>query len=272
MQPSVENARSSKKLISNPYSSVKYSSVLGLPVAAIRLQDALDSMQRWIERREPNYVCCVPAHAVMEAYDHPELRKVYAESGMNTPDGMAIVWLLRQAGQRQVERVYGPDLLLAACEYGLERGWRHYFYGGTPEAADGLVTRLRAEFAGLQVAGVESPPFRALDDTETEQAAERIRSSRPDIVWVGLGSPKQELWMHDQVTKLGVPVLVGVGAAFDFLSGVKPQAPRWIQRAGLEWLHRLVSEPGRLWKRYLLGYPRFVWLVLMQRLGLVKFD
>ncbi|HWR66604.1 MAG TPA: WecB/TagA/CpsF family glycosyltransferase [Bellilinea sp.] len=227
-------------------------------------------MQSWIERREPNFVCCVPAHAVMEAYDHPELRKVYAESGLNTPDGMAIVWLLRQAGHKQVERVYGPDLLLAACEFGLERGWRHYFYGGTPEAVEGLVTSLRAKFNGLQVAGEESPPFRVLTEFETEEASTRIWSTTPDIVWVGLGSPKQEQWMHDQVAKLNVPVLVGVGAAFDFLSGVKQQAPRWMRRTGLEWLHRLVSEPGRLWKRYLLGYPRFVWLVLMERLGLLK--
>ncbi len=246
--------------------------ILGLPISTIRMADTLTRLQGWIERREPNYVCCVPAHVVMEVYDHPELRQVYAESGLNTPDGMAIVWLLRQAGHKQVERVYGPDLLLAACEYGLKLDWRHYFYGGTPEAADGLVTRLCAKFAGLKVVGVESPPFRSLNKMETDEATARIRSTMPDIVWVGLGSPKQEQWMHDHIHTLGVPVLVGVGAAFDFLSGKKPQAPRWVQHIGLEWLYRLVNEPQRLWRRYLLGYPRFIRLLLMQRLGLLKID
>ena len=246
--------------------------ILNLPVSAIRMHDALSAFQGWIENHEPNYVCCVPAHAVMEAYDHPELRKVYTESGLNTPDGMAIVWLLRRVGHKQVERVYGPDLLLAACEYGLTQGWRHYFYGGTPKAVEMLVSKLSKRFPDLQVAGVESPPFQTLDEMETDEAVERIQSTAPDIVWVGLGSPKQEQWMHDHVGKLGIPVLVGVGAAFDFLSGAKPQAPRWIQRAGLEWLYRLVSEPRRLWKRYALGYPRFVWLVMMERLGWLKFD
>jgi len=252
--------------------NIANSQVLNITISTLTMASTLAKFQIWIENREPNYVCCVPAHAVMEVYDHPELRKVYAESGLNTPDGMAIVWLLRQAGHKQVERVYGPDLLLAACEFGLRPGWKHYFYGGTPEAAHGLASKLCARFPGLQVVGVESPPFQALDELETEEATERIRSTTPDIVWVGLGSPKQEQWMHDQVTKLGVPVLVGVGAAFDFLSGVKPQAPRWMQRSGLEWLHRLATEPKRLWKRYLLGYPRFVWLVLMERLGLLKYD
>lgn len=246
--------------------------ILGLPVFAITMADALNAMQSWIDNHEPQYICCVPAHAVMEAYDHPELRKVYTESGLNTPDGMVIVWLLRWAGHPEVERVYGPDLLLRACEYGLTHGWRHYFYGGTQTAVDALKIRLANRFPSLKVAGAETPPFRPLTTNEEEEAVARIRAAAPDIVWVGLGSPKQEQWMYDHVESLGVPVLVGVGAAFDFLSSVKPQAPRWVQHSGMEWLYRLVSEPRRLWKRYLLGYPRFVCLVTLQRLGLLRFD
>lgn len=234
------------------------------------MQDVLGVIQGWIERREPHYVCCVPAHAVMEAYDHPEIRDVYAESGLNTPDGMAIVWLLHQAGYKQVERVYGPDLLLAACGYGLDHGWSHYFYGSSPEAVAKLVENLKKRFPGLRVAGFESPPFRMLTTPEENETVQRINAAEPDILWVSLGSPKQEEWMNRHTSLITSPVLVGVGAAFDFLSGVKPQAPRWIQRIGLEWFYRLISEPKRLWKRYILGYPRFVWLIFMQSLGLIK--
>jgi len=137
-------------------------------------------------------------------------------------------------------------------------------------AIEKLTASLQERFPGLDVAGKESPPFRTLTPEEDEEILARIRESKADIVWVGLGSPKQEKWMHEHFEQLGAPVLVGVGAAFDFLSGSKPQAPHWIQRIGLEWLYRLVSEPQRLWKRYLLGYPRFVWLVLMQRFGLLR--
>lgn len=234
------------------------------------MQDALDVMQRWINQRTPNYVCCIPAHAVMDAYDQPGLREVYAKSGLNTPDGMAIVWLLRQAGYKQVGRVYGPDLLLATCAFGLEIGWRHYFYGGTPVAVEKLAVVLQERFPGLKIAGVESPPYRALTDEEDVETIGRINLAKPDIVWVGLGSPKQEQWMHEHVGRIDAPVLVGIGAAFDFISGTKPQAPGLVQRMGLEWFYRLISEPRRLWKRYVLGYPRFIWLVLMERFGLLR--
>jgi N-acetylglucosaminyldiphosphoundecaprenol N-acetyl-beta-D-mannosaminyltransferase len=245
--------------------------ILGVGVHAIRIADALRVMQAWIEQRQANYVCCAPAHAIMECYDHPDLRPVYNHSGLTTPDGMPIVWLVRWAGHKQVARVYGPDLLLAACQDGLERGWRHYFYGGAPGVPERLVQRLRDRFPELQVTGIESPPFRELDTAEQADAVERIRAAQADILWLGLGSPRQERWMAANVEQLGVPVQVGVGAAFDFLSGNKPQAPRWMQRSGLEWLFRLFSEPRRLWKRYLLGYPRFVTLVLLQKMGLKRY-
>lgn len=251
-----------------PYSNIDQYPILGLPVSAINMQDVLDVIHGWIQREESHYICCVPAHAVMDNYDHPELHKVYTESGLNTPDGMAIVWLLRRAGFKQVERVYGPDLMVEACAYGLDHGWRHYFYGGTPETVKRLADVLQERFPGLQITGIESPPFRALTPEEDEQAAIRINAARPDIVWVGLGSPKQEQWMHEHIKQLEVSVLAGVGAAFDFLSGTKPQAPRWVQRLGLEWFYRLVSEPRRLWKRYILGYPRFIWLIIKKMAGL----
>jgi N-acetylglucosaminyldiphosphoundecaprenol N-acetyl-beta-D-mannosaminyltransferase len=233
------------------------------------MEDALTTISTWIDRCQPNYVCCIPAHTVINCYDHPELRDVFESSGLNTPDGMAIVWLLRQAGFQQVERVYGPDLLLAACQRGLTPGWKHYFYGGAPEVVSALVEILSFRYPGLKIAGYESPPYRELTSVEEAKMIARIQAAKPDILWVGLGSPKQEIWMHDHLSALQVPVLIGVGAAFDFLAGSKPQAPLWMQRSGLEWFYRLVSEPRRLWKRYILGYPRFVFLVLLQRLGLL---
>lgn len=246
-------------------------SILGVKVSAINMEMALGQMALWILSRQKGYVCVTPAHAIMDCYDQPELRRIYNHSGLTTPDGMAVVWLLRWLGHQQVERVYGPDLLLAACEHFVESGVRHYFYGAEPGVAERLAARLKEQIPGLVVAGIESPPFRALTAEEDDAVAERIRAASPDIVWVGIGSPRQEMWMAEHLDRLDVPVLVGVGAAFDFLSGNKPQAPRWMQRSGLEWLFRLASEPVRLWRRYVLGYPLFVVLVTLQMLGLRKF-
>ncbi len=176
-------------------------------------------------------------------------------------DGMPLVWLSRLKGARAIDRVYGPDALLAFCEHGLTRGWRHFFYGGTPESVGRLTNRLQARFPGLQVAGSHAPPFRPLTDVEKADVIEQINSANPDLVWVGLGMPKQELWSAEFQPHLDAPVLLAVGAAFDFHAGTVKQAPHWMQRASMEWLYRLVQEPRRLWRRYLIGNTRFVWLV-----------
>ncbi|NPV77214.1 MAG: WecB/TagA/CpsF family glycosyltransferase [Anaerolineae bacterium] len=244
--------------------------ILGVNVHAVTMELTLSVLEEWIRDRKPHYVCCVPAHSVMECVDHPELQAVFNNSGLSTPDGMAIVWLLRAQGFSRVERVYGPDLLRAACRAGQALGWRHYFYGASPETCEKLVLRLKADFPDLIIAGVESPPYRDLNEDEKIAFIERVRQSRPDILWVALGSPKQERWMSGWVNILDVPVMIGVGAAFDFLAGRKPQALPWIQRMGLEWFFRLLIEPGRLWKRYLLNYPRFVFLVFLSALGFKK--
>jgi N-acetylglucosaminyldiphosphoundecaprenol N-acetyl-beta-D-mannosaminyltransferase len=184
---------------------------------------------------------------------------------------MPLVWLSRLAGNRQVGRVYGPDLLLACCESAREPR-RHFFYGGAAGVPERLVARLRQRFPGLDVAGTISPPFRALTQAESQAIVQDINRTSPDIVWVGLSTPKQERWMAAQRDRLEAPVLIGVGAAFDFHAGLKRQAPPWMQRNGLEWLFRLLTEPRRLWRRYLLNNPLFVWRVLLQRLGWVKYD
>ncbi len=246
--------------------------ILGVHVNAITMADALQAVNSWICSQDPHYICVTPAHTIMECYDHSDLRDIYNHSGLTTPDGMAIVWLLRSKGFCFVERVYGPDLMRKVCQQGVEKGYRHYFYGGAPGVAEKLSAVLQQQYPGLQVVGVDSPPFRKLTAEEVKAEQARIRTANPDIVWVGIGSPRQDIWMSKYIDRLNVPVLVGVGAAFDFLSGNKRQAPGWVQRNGLEWFYRLVSEPRRLWRRYLLGYPRFGVLVVLQALGLLRFE
>ena len=245
--------------------------ILGVGVSVINMPQALETIARWVDDREAHTICVTPAHAIMDVYQDEELRQIYNHSGLTTPDGMAIVWLLKWYGYSAVDRVYGPDLLLAVCEQSVDRGYRHYFYGAAPGVAQQLADSLQARYPGLEVVGVESPPYRPLTLEEDAEVVGRIRDAKPDFVWVGIGSPRQERWMREHLALLDVPVLVGVGAAFDFLSGNKPQAPRWIQRSGLEWLFRLVSEPRRLWRRY-IRYPKFVFLAVLQRLGLISFS
>jgi N-acetylglucosaminyldiphosphoundecaprenol N-acetyl-beta-D-mannosaminyltransferase len=178
------------------------------------------------------------------------------------PDGMPLVWLARRGAAEHVERVYGPDVLIAASDAGQAAGYRHFFYGSTRETLRLLVERLRMRFPGLVVAGTYAPPFGAVSAEEDARIVETINSSGADVVWVGLGMPKQELWIAEHQDRLDAPLLMAVGAAFDFHAGTVKQAPRWMQRSGLEWLYRLAQEPRRLWRRYLLGNLRFAWLVL----------
>jgi N-acetylglucosaminyldiphosphoundecaprenol N-acetyl-beta-D-mannosaminyltransferase len=234
------------------------------------MRQGVQAVDGWVKTREPHYVCVTPAHAVMEARRDPEFRRILNRSSLTTPDGMAIVWLLRWQGHRHVERVYGPDLMLAVCEAGLAKGYRHFLYGGEPGVADKLASRLRARLPGLQIVGALTPGFGQPTAEEDGREVEAIDDSRADIVWVGLSTPKQERWMAAHVGRVNAPVLIGVGAAFDFLSGRKPQAPRWMQRSGLEWLFRLATEPRRLWPRY-RQYPLFVLLAVAQLLGLKRF-
>jgi N-acetylglucosaminyldiphosphoundecaprenol N-acetyl-beta-D-mannosaminyltransferase len=200
----------------------------------------------------------------MESQEDAGLRAIHDAAGLVTPDGMPLVWLGRLAGWRHVRRVYGPDLMLALCERSVTAGYRHFFYGATTSVLERLERRLVARYPGLHIVGRYAPPFRPLTGPEDDAVTRAINESSPDIVWVGLSTPKQERWMAEHVGRLDVPALIGVGAAFDFHAGVKRQAPRWMQRSGLEWVFRLGTEPRRLWRRYLRNNPRFVIQVLRQ--------
>jgi N-acetylglucosaminyldiphosphoundecaprenol N-acetyl-beta-D-mannosaminyltransferase len=245
--------------------------ILGVHISAINMPQAVAAVEDWIARRERQYVCVTPAHVVMDGYWNPEVRGWINQAGLATPDGMGIVWLLKAKGHRSVSRVYGPDLMLTLCEDGLARGRRHYFYGGEPGVAETLAAQLTKRYPGLFVTGTFSPPFRPSTPAEDSAVIQRINDAKADILWIGIGSPRQEQWMAEHLGKINVPVMIGVGAAFDFLSGRKRQAPRWVQRAGMEWLFRLANEPRRLWRRY-AQYPLFFLLVLMQVLRITRYD
>jgi N-acetylglucosaminyldiphosphoundecaprenol N-acetyl-beta-D-mannosaminyltransferase len=232
--------------------------VLGVGVSAISMSMALAAIDEWIHVRAHQYVCVTGVHGVMECQDDGTLREIHNRAGLVTPDGMPLVWMARLLGFRQVERVYGPDLMLAVCARSVDRGYRHFLYGATEAVLDRLHARLAERFPGLRVVGQLAPPFRALTPEEDEVVVRTINASGADIVWVGLSTPKQERWMSAHLGRIESAVMIGVGAAFDFHAGVKRQAPRWMQRSGLEWLFRLGSEPRRLWRRYLRNNPRFV--------------
>ena len=246
--------------------------VLGVGVSAVNMTQALELIDQWVQERRRQYVCVCPVHSVMECRRSEDLRSIFNAAGMVTPDGMPLVWLAHMSGHSNVSRVYGPDLMLSELERSPRTGRRHFFYGGGPGVAELLADRMRARFPGLQVAGVLEPPFAPLDKLCTAETAEVINASRPDVVWIGMSSPKQDRWMACMRPLLEAPVLIAVGAAFDFHSGTVRQAPRWMQRSGLEWAYRLSVDPRRLWRRYLVDNPWFLWEVGLQKAGLKKFD
>jgi len=238
-------------------------SILGVLVNAVNMHSALAQFNDWIKTKTHSYVCVAPAHSIMECVNNPSLLPVFNDADMVTPDGMAIVWLLHLKGFKETRRVYGPDLLSAACNLGIEKNWKHFLFGGGPTVAQKLAGKLQNQIPGLQVAGTYTPPYGRPSDADEITMIELLNNSGADILWVGMSSPWQEVWMHEHLGRINIPVMVGVGAAFDYLSGTKPQAPRWIQRIGMEWLFRLLKEPKRLWPRY-KQYPRFAFLALKE--------
>lgn len=245
--------------------------ILGVGISAISLDLAVRQMASWIDDGSRHYVNICTVHTVMECHQNPVLRNIVNNSGMSTSDGMPLVWLCRYHGHKEATRVYGPDLMLSFCEHSVSRGYRHFFYGGADGVAPELAEELERRYPGLQVAGTHSPPFRAADEREDPEVIERINSTKPDIVWVGLGTPKQDFWVARHRHVLDAPILVAVGAAFDMHTGRLPQAPVWMQRSGLEWLFRLMCEPRRLAYRYLVYNPLFVMHVLAQIGGLRRY-
>jgi N-acetylglucosaminyldiphosphoundecaprenol N-acetyl-beta-D-mannosaminyltransferase len=235
------------------------------------MPQALDQISTWIGNLSRQYVSVCAVHTVMECQWDETMRQAVNRAGLAAPDGMPLVWLGKWKSQVQVSRVYGPDLMLALCKLSTKRGYTHYFYGGASGVPELLAKKLKCRFPGLKVVGTYSPPFHSLTAEEDAHIVEQINQAAPDIVWVGLGTPKQDLWMAAHRKRLNAPVLIGIGAAFDFHTDRIPQAPSWMQHAGLEWLFRLWQEPQRLWYRYLIYNPLFMLLVLLQTIGWRKY-
>jgi N-acetylglucosaminyldiphosphoundecaprenol N-acetyl-beta-D-mannosaminyltransferase len=233
--------------------------ILGVPLALTDYEGTLDWIDATVRHRGRGYICVAATHTVMASREDPALREAVLGADLTVPDGQPLVWALNALGHSLEDRVYGPELMDRACARAAVTGQRIYLYGGrNPGALAQLARELRLRHPGLKLVGGYAPPFRELSDEEEERVARDIDAARPDVVWVGIGVPKQEKWMARMRDRLEAPVLVGVGAAFDFHAGLVPQAPALMQRLGLEWLFRLVQEPRRLWRRYLRYNPRFV--------------
>jgi N-acetylglucosaminyldiphosphoundecaprenol N-acetyl-beta-D-mannosaminyltransferase len=245
--------------------------ILNVPVSAVNMRECIAQINTWIRHKHRAYVCVTGVHGIMECRRHEQVRSVHHSANLVVPDGMPLVYISRLAGHKNTGRVYGPDLLSELCRESLVHGYNHFFFGTTAHTLARLKDRLIRDFPGIQISGVCAPPFRPLTTDETEETVSRINACAPDIVWVGMSTPKQECWMAENRKALSAPVLIGVGAAFDFHAGNVPQAPRWMQPLCLEWLFRLFMEPRRLWKRYLFNNPLFLFLVTLQSLKLKKY-
>jgi N-acetylglucosaminyldiphosphoundecaprenol N-acetyl-beta-D-mannosaminyltransferase len=234
-------------------------SVLDVPLALTDYGRTLEWMDEMVAARERGYVCVCNVHTVMASGEDAELRDALRGSALNVPDGQPLVWAINSLGHSLAGRVYGPELMSRACDHAADTGLRFYLYGGRNQGAlVQLALNLRRRHPGVRIVGGYSPPHRPLTDEEQQAVAAEIDRSGADIVWVGIGVPKQEKWMAQMRPLVDAPLMIGVGAAFDFHAGLVPQAPNWLQEAGLEWAYRLLHEPRRLWRRYLRYNPRFV--------------
>ena len=245
-------------------------SVLGVPLALIDYERTLDWIDATVQADGRAYLCVAAVHTVMACQEDPELREAVLAADFTVPDGQPLVWALNLLGHQLRDRVYGPDLMALACERAAHKGRRMFLYGGRdsdPGALGRLESALRSRYPGLDVAGTLQASFRPLSEREMDAVAAEINASGAEVVWVGLGVPRQEKWMAAMRARLDAPVLIGVGAAFDFHAGLVRQAPGWMQRLGMEWLFRLVQEPRRLWRRYARYNPRFVTGFLRQYLA-----
>jgi len=243
--------------------------VIGVPISLTSYAGSTREIISWAKLLQYRYVCAANVHMLMEAHDSPCFRQIVNSADLVTPDGMPLVWMLRLKGSKKQARVYGPTLMLHVIEAAAMDAIPVGFYGSSAEVLVLLVEKMKDKYPGLQVVYSYSPPFRELSSTEDQEICQQIQNSGARILFVGLGCPKQELWMADHREKVSA-VMIGVGAAFDFHAGVKPQSPAWLQAIGLEWLFRLFHEPRRLAKRYLYNNPRFVLLAILDLMGILN--
>lgn len=246
--------------------------VLGVGVHAVDMDAAVDVIARAVSSRTRGYVCATGVHGVMEAQRDRSLRQIFSQSLLVVPDGMPTVWMGRLQGLREMQRVFGPDLMLRVIGDPALRGCSHFLLGGEEGVADNLKHRLQGRFPSARFTGTYMPPFRALNQKESAALCETIDRLRPDIIWVGLSTPKQERFMAEYLPRLNTTLMIGVGAAFDFHTGRLKDSPAWVKQLGLQWVHRLCQEPARLWKRYLVNNPAFLAKAALQLTGIRAFE
>jgi N-acetylglucosaminyldiphosphoundecaprenol N-acetyl-beta-D-mannosaminyltransferase len=247
-----------------------YAIILGIRVQAISLQQTIDQLEHWLSTRSKRYALFPGAAVLAEAHHCTPLRSALLGADLVGPDGMSLVRLCRWSGLKETTRVYGPDVMLELCCRSQHAGYKHFFYGATPETLKRLEEALGSRFPNLRVAGSFAPPFRELRPEEEDAIAVMLNEADPDIIWVGLSSPKQDIWIARMRPKLKASLILGVGAAFDFHAGVVRQAPSWIRNAGFEFLFRIAMEPRRLWRRYIVSNAYFVYLCVRSRLILYR--
>jgi N-acetylglucosaminyldiphosphoundecaprenol N-acetyl-beta-D-mannosaminyltransferase len=255
---------------SSPQRQSQMFTVLGVRVNAVQIAEVVEQMERWIcEREGCHFIAVTGMHGVTEAQHEPFFKHVLNSADLVVPDGMPLVWLGRRQGHSLERRVYGPELMHTFCCVTGSK-YRHFLYGGMPGVPT-LLGEIMQKNAGIQIVGTHSPPFRTLSKEEDEEILTQINAAKVDVLWIGLSTPKQEQWMYEHRPKLRVPVMVGVGAAFDLNCGRIKQAPRWMREHGLEWFFRLCQEPRRLWRRYLIYGPQFLWNVAWEFLSTHRF-
>ncbi|HEV7847427.1 MAG TPA: WecB/TagA/CpsF family glycosyltransferase [Thermoleophilaceae bacterium] len=255
-QPQPDDAAASPSAVAD---EIPTREILGVPIAMTDYRGAIDAMDTMIETRERGYVCAVAVHALTVGLDDPEMADALARATLVLPDGMPVVWAANLLGANLKDRVYGPELMLRYSDRCAERGHRVWLYGGRDQGSlVQLALSLRRRHPGINIVGGYSPPFREMSGEEEDALVDQVNSAKPDVLWVGIGVPKQEKWMARMRGRLDVPVMCAVGAAFDFHAGRISQAPSWMQQRGLEWIYRIAQEPRRLLPRYLYFNPRFV--------------
>lgn len=246
--------------------------VLGVGVHAVDMPTALQVIEAAVAQRRRGYVCATGVHGVMEAQRDPSLISLFANALLVVPDGMPTVWMGHLQGLHEMERVFGPDLMLAVARRSQTTGWSHFLCGGDYGVAEQLRNVLTRRFPSINIVGAYTPPFRRLTDEEKSSLVLTVDRLRPDIIWVGLSTPNQERFMAEYLSLLNTTLMIGIGAAFDFHTGRIADSPGWVKQSGLQWLHRLIQEPSRLWKRYLLNNPQFVFRAGLQLVGLRRYE
>ncbi len=245
--------------------------ILGVGVHPLNIELALAEIESAMTHKTRGYVCVTGVHGIMEAQSDLDYRSIQNKSFLTLPDGMPTVWLGRLEGFSSMRRVYGPAFMLEVMKISIQKGYTHYFYGGQKGVAEQLKATLIEKFPGLQVVGTYTPPFRSLNADEEYALIEDVKQKKPDMFWVGISTPKQEKFMAEYIKKLDVTLMFGVGAAFDIHTGRIKDAPDWMKESSLQWLHRLYQDPRRLWKRYLLNNPQFIYKSICQKVGLKKY-